>query len=117
MYVYICIHTYIYIHVYTCTYMYIHLSVYMYNIYIHFFIYVYTYRHSTLGCCARAYKLDDVAQGWYKFSRVSYTVNSHSKCSSELTFENFYKLDDFAQGYGVATISRLLKIISLFCRI
>ena len=72
-----------------------------------------------------------------KFSKVSSAVTSHSQTSSALTCENFdilkisrptsaylrasfyiYSIESITRiHYEVASISRLLKIIGLFCRI
>jgi len=58
-------------------------------------------------------------------AKETYNLKEPTNCSHsilhtttiELTFENFITIEPTFESFGVAMISRLLRIIGLFCRI
>jgi len=96
IYIYICIHTYMYIYKYV--YMYIYISIHIYN-YVYIWLYIgYIYIYSWCAHCEHWAENADGAK--VDFCLYCHIWTKHESCT-----------------YVVATISRLLKIIGLFCRI
>jgi len=115
-YIFICI----YIYIYTCTYIYIYIHIYMYKqIYTSKYIYMYIYIHIYIYICIYVWPL---STHMVCVLREVYVVCVCFLCvlgllwvchgvrgSATSCLAPFY--------YGVAMVSRLLKIIGLFCRI
>jgi len=104
-------------HAYTCTFMYIY--VYFHIVHMHKFIHVHVcafmYLNSYLCMCLTYVKNRAI---FFKCIRVYIHVQKqilHALCM--YTCQNSRKSARHSMYYGVATISRLLKITGLFCRI
>ena len=138
IYTHIYIHTFIYIYIYRYIYMYIYIYIYLYMcIYICIYIYIYIYMYTCTYICIHVIYTYIYSAKY--FSRVPRTPLTHTKTffRSHTHFATFFsrpfKLshalslarplifsfsvsDVKAHGYGVATISWLLKITGLFCK-
>jgi len=114
IYIYINIHTYIYMFAYT--YIYILTRIYTY-IYAYIYIHIYTYTISQLSRIARSvHKRAPQKQSFCKRALQQY--GSFTKEIKVWKIEFVWKNPkQIRSWYGVATISRLLKITGLFCRI
>ena len=108
IYMYIYLHIYVYIHTYTYTYKYIH--VYMYIcIYIHIHVNIYIYIHIYIYMHMYIYR-----PGKHMVCICSLLSNRMytAKCQGNLFLTNTLPML-----YGVASVSRIDKIIGLLCRI
>jgi len=122
LYMCIYIHTYIHIYVFTHIYIYIHIHTYIYlsiymfaNVYryIHIFIYIHTgiYIHTYI------YLRREVVTSSVLFWRCALLFWLRTYNRNTWRYNRKTRMHVYMQLYGVATISRLLEIIGLFCRI
>ena len=142
--IFICTHTYIYI--YTHTHRYVHIYIHIYThifvfIYIHMntsiciyvYICIYTYKYKHLCICVYMYILQKSSKGLVVQNIVSFIglfcrISSLLQVSFAKETYNFIDPTDrshpiylhtctYRQGpYGVALVSRIDKIIGLFCK-
>jgi len=119
MYAYTCTsvwHIYIYMYIYTYTYICLYMC-----INTCFCIFLYTYINSHVYWISEIFALQQIISGWCA-RRKSRSNFSECQLAIQFTMSNDYRVDfweycSWERDYGVATVSRLLKIIDLICRI
>jgi len=104
LYAYICISVYIcvYIHIHTCIYIYIYIYI---HIYVYTYVYIYMCVYTHLHICIYVYIYTCV----YIYMCIYIHIYIHREIFMYIHIDTWYVL-------WVATISRLLKLIGLFCR-
>jgi len=112
--------TYVYVYIDTFICISIHIYTYVYLLLIHLCTYLYTYIHVHHICASDTYTCICIYVYKYvhqlkKIKRKT-CIGCKHKHVSEANMESSAKCDK-ANGYGVATVSRIDTIIGLFCRI
>jgi len=129
IYTYICINIYIHISIHilcVCIYIFMYLHIHIYKLYVYMYLYIYIYIY-TYAYIDQPTHTSTIITTSYLFAREP----SHCVASDKLiihtlsplfmhvhTTKAHVNISENCKGlYGVATISRLLKLTGLFCRI